>query len=431
MCLKFSLVTTYALLYLAVHSLMLVEIYPGWGFSVRDNLFSTFLIAYILILLISSTLESSLKRFSDYFNWFVFSILFVPTLITILISDVSIYSSVWRSIILSASFLMLIYTPKLVRFSGIRLFFSRQFNIFFIIPSVALLTFFYFTFSNNLNLVGFEDIYTQRSSVSIAGTLNLIGTYFLSWIGYAFAPLILAYGLIFSRKVYVILSLIFFLFIWMLIAAKYIFVALAFSFFIFFLIKKFNFNKNLYQILLIPIFSLAISIIFYELGAFSDELNILSFISGTLAMRGLGIQAIFFTVYLDFFLENPNTYFSHISFLSNLIEYPYDRPLGIEIGDYMIVDGQFNANGNFWVTDGIASFGLYGVLLIGFVVGISLSIIDGVLKNCNQNMVILSTIPFILACLNVSFFTALLTGGGLVLFFLLRVFFNNNSYTSQ
>ena len=81
-----------------------------------------------------------------------------------------------------------------------------------------------------------------------------------------------------------------------------------------------------------------------------------------------------------------------------------------------------NANANFWATDGIASMGIFGILLINIIFSLVLYVLNVVSSNTNKLFVILLFLPLISAFLNASTFTALFSGGAfLSILFLLNL----------
>jgi hypothetical protein len=80
-----------------------------------------------------------------------------------------------------------------------------------------------------------------------------------------------------------------------------------------------------------------------------------------------------------------------------------------------------NANANFWATDGIASLGIFGVLLISIFFSFFLILLNALTELRKNNLHILVLIPFLISLTNTSLFSSFLTGG-LFLVILLFVF---------
>jgi hypothetical protein len=135
-------------------------------------------------------------------------------------------------------------------------------------------------------------------------------------------------------------------------------------------------------------------------------------------MRTYGTAGTLTGVYADFFDNHPNTYFSHVGGVNAVLPYPYGQSLGEEVG-YYLTGGVLDANANFWATDGIASAGSVGVVLVGLIIGGFLVLANGILSDNNRRVAFVAFVPFIVAISNTSFFTSMLGGGGAVLLLLL------------
>jgi len=127
-----------------------------------------------------------------------------------------------------------------------------------------------------------------------------------------------------------------------------------------------------------------------------------------------------FNLYIEFFTSNPQTYYSHVTDISLLIEYPYDLPVGRVVGAYQYGTPDINANSGIWATDGVASAGLFGVLLIGVALGAFLGFTNRITNTIRHDFVSVALVPLVLLMTNVSMFTTLASGGGILLVFIIR-----------
>ena len=89
------------------------------------------------------------------------------------------------------------------------------------------------------------------------------------------------------------------------------------------------------------------------------------------------------------------------------------------IGD---VYGGGNANANFWTTDGVAAMLLPGILIINSLFFLFLIILNSITDKINRNFVFVLFVPSIVYLLNASFFTFLLSSGGLICILILLFF---------
>src|SRR4029079_18737998 len=128
-------------------------------------------------------------------------------------------------------------------------------------------------------------------------------------------------------------------------------------------------------------------------------------------MRTFGTPGLNTAWYQDFFLRNPLTYYSHIKGVNWFVVYPFHNPLGIEVGSFYSNDPTLDANAHFWATDGLAAWGLWGVLLVSVVCALVFWILDSTAKGHDLRFAALMVSFEALNLANVSIFTTLLSGG--------------------
>lgn len=121
--------------------------------------------------------------------------------------------------------------------------------------------------------------------------------------------------------------------------------------------------------------------------------------------------------YLRFFCinDNPFTYYSHINVVNIVTQsYPYSQPLG-----KVVAYGLQNANANFFLTDGLAAAGFWGVLGIGLVFYLLLHLVNSISYRYRMSDLLIIFLPSLSYILNTSLFTTLLSNGLLILFLLI------------
>ena len=80
------------------------------------------------------------------------------------------------------------------------------------------------------------------------------------------------------------------------------------------------------------------------------------------------------SVYVDFFGDNPPAMLGQ-SVLRWWVDYPYDRSIPLEVGQYLQPGGALAANANLFA-DGFANFGAAGVVGTGALLLVFLRIVD-------------------------------------------------------
>ena len=78
-----------------------------------------------------------------------------------------------------------------------------------------------------------------------------------------------------------------------------------------------------------------------------------------------------------------------------------------------------NANANFFLTDGLAAWGLIGIIIIGCFFFMLMQIINAISFKYETTHLLMAFLPFVGYLLNTSIFTTILSDGLFILFFLL------------
>jgi len=151
-----------------------------------------------------------------------------------------------------------------------------------------------------------------------------------------------------------------------------------------------------------------------------DQPDFFQSFSSVAVMRTLGIPGLATAHYQKFFSTHPLTYFSHVKGVNVIIEYPYDRSLGEEVGFDIYNSDEVDWNANFWATDGLAALGILGVLVISIICGLVFWLLDSCASE--HDPVFAGTICCYAAANigNTSLFTSFVSGG---LGFLVLLFF--------
>ncbi len=268
---------------------------------------------------------------------------------------------------------------------------------------------------NNIQFVNFyvnsDELYDLRSQNSSLLSSGING-YLINWLSKVFYPLLLIICL--SNANYIKGSIVIAasLLIFSITAGKIdFFMSLIIIAFYFILDKNPNYIKNyfysslIFTLLIISV--LVLSIVDSEFGFMTASI---------LFMRTLSISGFLFAHYVQFFQNHPYTNFAHINFINAITnDYPYgDMPLG-----RAVFYGGMNGNANFWIMDGVAGNGVLGVLLISIVFFFFLKFINRLKSTYDERLLYLFFLPFVISLTNVSFFTTLLTGGGIILILVL------------
>lgn len=256
----------------------------------------------------------------------------------------------------------------------------------------------------NLNL---EAVYEFREAAG--STINVgVFSYLIVWVTTVCGPLLLMLALRDGRRVLALSVVLLHVFWFGITSHKAV---LFFPALIVFLYMLFKHSRALS---LIPLgMSLLVMI---SLASYYTTENLL--------LSALLVRRIFFTsshltfTYLEFFQDNPFVYWSN-SFLSGLVNYPYDESVALVIGTYLGTPDAW-ANNSFFST-GYMHAGLLGVVFYGLAAGVLLRILDSLVTRTVPMWMSLSVVvvPFFTLFTSADLTTALLTHGlGFAMFML-------------
>lgn len=269
-------------------------------------------------------------------------------------------------------------------------------------------------YGSTLNFASFEKVYDQRASVDVVASNYPILGYLPTWAAYFLGPLVLSLGLHKHKPYLIALGVFTLVLMYMALALKAVIIIpiMVVGFYYIFANEKVKSIVYLFPFLVILISILTL----YLFNSKSDSVFALA-LGAVFFLRTIGISSMLAPAYIDVFTTNQYTFFSHIRIV-NLFTgmYPFKNPdLGVAVWNiYSGSSDSMNANANFLITDGIASFGVVGVIIITIVFYYILVYLNRLSYKCNANFVLCAFTGISLALMNVSLFTTLLTGGMLL-----------------
>ena len=405
----------YIALYIAVYDVYFSPIYGYLGFTSYSTSSSEFLVALICLYVPLTFLPLQIRRFSHFFIWFCFIVVYTPLQITMARVGTLPHGSEGLALLLLASLFLIRLINASTQFSLPRLrelgFFSSPKFIVFLSIAALLLTI--LQFHSIMQLVALEDVYSQRFASSDLSVSRLSG-YLLNWLTFIFSPLLIALTFKYGKPSFALLASSLCLTGYMVNGSKIALIAFFMPFVLHHLLA-WGLLRRPYLLILFPMAFLLPPVLL--IAVYEIELSGLAkiFVS-QFSMRAFGAQAVAFTHYVQFFEQNPHTYFSHVTGINLFVDYPFQVPLGRVVGYWVSGNEFYSANSNFWASDGIAAAGYIGLPLIGVLVGLMLSFLDALVKRADLGFVIIASGPFLLTAANTPIFTAMVTGGGLLVF---------------
>jgi len=379
------------------------------GYSINFQL-SNYILSWLIFILSFVMVRGRITRVSDYF--FITALLGVLAPITILygydanrdlLPLLTVYVALFLTYIIShIKFFSFKGLPTIKYGMGIAVVVSLVF--------VVLLIVWYFVSGVKFNL-DFSKVYEfRRGNAEIAARGIL--AYTNNWTYQIFNVTLFTFALLYKR---------YFIAVILFLIQVYFFAASAHKAVLFYPVLVvgiwFYFRKTNSAVVVPFIFS---SVIVASLLTY--------YFMGDVTASSLFSRRVFFVParltydYFEFFASNPNVYWSN-SILKSLVEYPYDRPVGEVIGQFLGKD-DLNANNGF-VSMGFAHAGYLGVIFYSILVGILLRFIDDITFLSLPLWVSLSLtiVPLRSFLISTDLFTAMLTHGffvAIIIIYLVR-----------
>lgn len=412
-------VCVYAVLFLMIYRIWAAPTYAIYGLTDAATSLFPLALAFTAIVLTACTLPATIDYFSDYFSWMIFLLIVIPSTLIMSLQGLQSFSAEALIVAVFVAYFFIAGLPRFMRRpqSGQPRdpHNSYAFVIGFLLVYFAVTAIVIVLFRGTMTLSSLDDAAEQRMRVVEAGA-GAIGGYLVAWLNYALNPYLIASGLNSIRmRLLAIFGIFGQLIVYMIIAAKLVIFSILGMILVYFFVAR---SASISSARLCFGLAAVTSTVLFMLWSSSFEPTGFALtVTSQLFMRALGIQGAMFGVYHDFFQYYPLTYGSHINGVNMFVAYPYDDPLGVVIGKHLVGGAGFNANANFLVTDGIASFGYYGVIGIGVMVGAASTFMDRIVTRDKLAFAMTMSLPYIMALANVSFFTSLITGGGIILAF--------------
>jgi len=262
-------------------------------------------------------------------------------------------------------------------------------------------------YGGHIRLVSFSDVYDLRTENT--DLVNPIVGYFVMWLSYGLLPFVLSCGIVYREKVGWLLGLLGCLMIYGATGAKTAALTPVFVFGLYFLSKQ---KGDILPILLATISSVCLAFMYL-----APDDGVFGALKAVLFMRTVATPGWALSIYYDFFAVHPLTYLSQVGIINSITQaYSYGgsglgQVLGIEISGTAAA----NFNTGFWASEGIASFWLVGIPISGAFVSLYLVVLNRVTRGYDGLFLRAWACGFAMSLLNLPFFTALLSGGGLLM----------------
>jgi hypothetical protein len=282
--------------------------------------------------------------------------------------------------------------------------------------SIVLAVWMVIVFRHHLKLVTFSDVYELREAANDVAEGSNVNYAFMSLTG-AINPFLMGCGLYFRRWQLFAAGVLGQFLVYSVGGTKGSVISVLFITGFYFLVRKgakyFALRFSAVFLLILGGLCLCYYAVSFEPGTM---LTIALFV---VLNRTLSINGLVTAQYFDFFQKNPLTYFSHIKGISWILSYPYQHPIGQEIGLAYAGTTDLDATAHFWATDGIGGLGLSGILLVSVFCALVFWLLDSAARRQDPRLAALVTTYSAYNLANISLFTTSFSGGlGLLIFFL-------------
>jgi len=413
----------YALVYDYIYTTYICDIFSYHGSGHHISWTINHLLLYVALAATPLLLYRGLHTVASAFSFFVWFFAFIPLLNNLFTWGYP--SVVWVSYSLTMYAFMCLFFATDNWCMLKRLFTAKHVKIKF--QQIEWLIFFlYFVMlvsnANNMHMVNFlqdsETMYDLRAENSMGGN------YLVAWMRSAFLPLLLVCYL--RNHSYEKYAMVFiaYLSVYMIDYQKMTFLYPFLLTGLYFLASrgKRGFSEK-FHIVLIAIF------IIVPLLLISNLSNPTVYaIAAIFIMRTQCIEGMVGSTYFNFFClhDHPYTYYNHINVVNALTHAnPYPQSIGLAV-----TGGDGNANGTFWLMDGVAAWGIMGIIIISVLFILFKSMFNSIGKKYEITFCVPVLFFGIQAMINMSLFTAL-NSCGFILLYLIFLFVDLNNGTKS
>jgi hypothetical protein len=389
--------------------------YLGFGFNSPPPRY--LFLAWVLALSPSLWMPLRLTRPSQLAYWVLYISVFLPSMFVPLYAEMEPDREI--AVLMLVFFLAFLvmglgYRLPLWRTRGIPLSaqaFWKGLGTLFAAVAVFLMV----VFRSNLHFVSFNDLYDLRAAAN--DITNDFADFAFMLLTGAISPFFMGYGLFYRRRG---------LFLWgaagQLLAysvggTKGSILSLLFipGMYLLLRVRRIPFGA----LFSLACFALLAVFAGTYLAAGKEPGVALSMVLFVVFSRTLGMGGLLTAQYFDFFQSNPFTYWSHLKIVNWFVHYPYQYPVGQELGLAYAGTIRLDATTHFFATDGIEAAGLPGLFLIAVFCGIVFWVLDSASQKHDPRLAALITTYAAYNLANISIFTTLLSGGlGLIILLL-------------
>ncbi len=343
-------------------------VYAFYGLSYSDTAWPYLLASWVASIVPAIWMPITISRPSQLFFFIQYYIIFIPSCFGLynVTHPIIPAENVFILILImlaGLSIMQFIYYIPIPELRQLRVT-PRLFWVVFLSVLLALAGYIILAFGSNFRFADFEEIYAVRSRLAqemeLSGTR--LGSYAQMWLSGFFLPFCFAVG-VFSRRWWLLaMAGAGYVVLFGIGGSKMILLAILYFPLIYLWLRY----GRRYAVAVLPI-GLCLLLSFGILLRALDLTTVARWYVLVVNFRSFGIPAQLMAQYYDFFSNNPLTYLSHVHGIDTFVAYPYTMDLGRTLG-FHYFHGPVGLNAGFWAGDGLASFGLPGIIIMSFVV---------------------------------------------------------------
>lgn len=398
----------YTLFYDFIYKNYLVAYFGYYG-ETYSSMSPTTYILYTFLGVIPIVFYKGMSTVAAALSLFVYTLIYIPFIETLLVGGYSSSITIPYLIVFFVSMCIFFVTDNKYPFRNLlkhktTISFSK-----FEIITYACLAYVILMNLGSFRFVNFLAVDNNLYELRANNNLDTLSVYLSSWLKHVLVPLLMVSYLVERKYIKYAVTFFAFLLLFMLDKQKItFFVPFAITLMYFAYAKFTDLFMKYFHILIIG----ALVLIPWLLYSHLDNPAIFS-IAAIFIMRTQCIEGLLINFYLNFFEvgNHPYTYYTHINIINKLTGlYPYNDSIG-----YVVMYGDSNANGNFWLMDGIAAGGFVGCIIASIVFCIVKNMLNTASRGLNIYLCVVVLLFELSALTNTSIFTALLTGGVLII----------------
>jgi hypothetical protein len=390
-------------------------LYPSWdyfGFHYELPPRYYLLLAWVLSVTPSLWMPVRLTRPSQLAYWVLYIAVFIPAMFVPLYAGLDTpgeISLLMGTLYTGFAIMGFFYKLPLIRMSPPSIS-NRVFWRWFGSMAAALAAWMLFVFRDHLQFLSFNNIYDLRDIQNDVSEGTLVNYAFMLLTG-AFNPFLMGCGLMFRRKWLFIAGMLGQLLVYSVGGTKGSILSIIFisGFYVLLRVGRQPFGLKLAFGALVLVGGFCMSFVLAGYDPVPLQLHWVALF--VVLMRTFSLNALMIAWYYNFFHTNPHTLYSNVHGISWILHYPYQYPVGQEVGLVYAGTLGHDATANFWAADGIGGFGLPGVLFISGFCALVFWILDSASQRHDPRLAALVTSYAAYNIANISIFTSLYSGG--------------------